>query len=55
MRYIVQTTQWSGFTHELVFRMMPSLSTERALTDKELYTQFGLEKAEVLHLEKYLG
>lgn len=55
MRYIVQSTQWSGFTHELVFRMMPVLPTERALTDKELYTQFGLEKSEVLHLEKYLG
>ena len=55
MRYIVQSTQWSGFTHELVFRMMPGLPTERALTDKELYAQFGLEKAEVLHLEKYLG
>ena len=55
IQYVLKSTQWSGFTHELVLRMLPNLPQDVVLTDKDCYNKFGLNKAEVAHVEKYLG
>jgi hypothetical protein len=50
MHYIYRTAKWSGFGNERVFASLPELPRERALNDDEVFTLFGLSKAEVAHV-----
>lgn len=55
IRYLITSTQWSGFTHELVFRMLPNLPQSKVMSDRDLYEAFGLNSEEVDHVERYVG
>jgi hypothetical protein len=55
MRYVYATARWSGFGNERVFAALPVLPTDRALSDEECFSLFGLTPEEVSHVTGYLG
>ena len=54
-RYVFQTAKWSGFGNERVFRLLPELPFDRALTDEEMFGLFSLDDYEVEHVKNTLG
>ena len=54
IRYILKTTQWSGFTHEMIFQSLPNLPTEKVLSEAEMFRRFGLDEKEVAHVKSIM-
>ena len=55
IRYILRTTQWSGFTHEMILQSMPNLPTNVAMSDEDMFSRFGLNAVEVAHVQSIMG
>jgi hypothetical protein len=55
MRYIYKTAKWSGFGNERVFSNLPSMPTDKSLSDYEVYTLFGISDEEVSYVRQSLG
>jgi hypothetical protein len=55
MRYVYQTARWSGFGNEKVFAALPSLPTDRQLSDEDMFDLFRLTTKEVDHVRRTVG
>lgn len=55
MRYIYKTAKWSGFGNERVFAGLPDLPRDRALSDDEMFSLFGLNDEEVSYVRASLA
>ena len=54
-RYIYRTAKWSGFGNERVFDALPSVPSNRQLTDEELFSFFALTEEEIGEVKNVVG
>ena len=55
IRYILATAKWSGFGNEKIFRSLPNLPTDVALTDEDMYNIFNLSQEEIKYIDECMG
>jgi hypothetical protein len=55
MTYIFKTAKWSGFGNEKVFSSIPKISLSKNLTDKEIYSLFGITDNEQKYIKSILN
>ena len=55
MRYIFKTAKWSGFGNEKLFRSLPDLPIDCAMSDSQMYELFSLTEEEESYVEDYVG